>query len=198
MKLLFTLSLATAVIISSCGGAGSNPGKKNSDSLSMDTATKKQAVAEHKNADDEHGEKDSDPKESGFGPWEKADNGNKIRRNFNMEKSLGGTRYVCYSSYSSGSSGGTTTETKLQLCSNMTVTIYEQSSVSVYVDGADGNSSSEESDDGTWQFWEDDHGAQYIQFFFKKQGPSAAVYRKEGNKVRLNDRLYHVTKAACN
>lgn len=134
---------------------------------------------------------------AGYGAWEDAGDGIKIRRNLNMEKAIGGTKYVHYSSYSSGSSGGTTSESKVQLCSDLTLTAYDQSSVSVYVDGADGNSSSVESDEGTWQFYEDKQGNQFLKLNLKKKGQAYIVYRKEGSKVRLGNTLYHVTSADC-
>ncbi len=124
--------------------------------------------------------------------------GIKIRRFPEQEAAMTGKEYVWFDSYNSGGgSGGYSSESHMTLCANGQVSTYEQSQTSVYVEGMDGSSASENSDSGTWEVYEDTSGNLFLKLNMKKGGSGYVNFSIKDGKLLLGGRSYHIKSASC-
>lgn len=91
------------------------------------------------------------------------------------------------SSYSSGSSGGYSSERKLYLASDGSYAYRSSSSVSVYVPGANGGSSGSNADQGRWRVIEQD-GKAILELASAKGTRENIFLSMNGTKTLLNGR----------
>jgi hypothetical protein len=102
---------------------------------------------------------------------------------------LTNVRLIYMSSYSSGSSGGMNSRTNIDLCRSGEFTYSDQSSVSIYTDGASGGSNSKGGGSGSWQIVsEGDGAALQLDFTDGRQWVYPLSYKN--NKVYLNGTYY--------
>ncbi|MGL4599709.1 MAG: hypothetical protein ACRCYO_19440 [Bacteroidia bacterium] len=124
--------------------------------------------------------------------------GIKIRRLPEQEAAMTGKEFVWFDSYNSGGgSGGYSSESHMTLCANGQVSTYEQSQTSVYVEGMDGSSASEDSDSGTWEVYEDASGNLFLKLNMKKGGAGFVNFAIKDGKLLLGGRSYHIKAAGC-
>jgi len=102
------------------------------------------------------------------------------------DQRLRGKKMVQMSSYNSGSSGGSNSRKTLALAADGTFTYQSSSSVSIYVDGANGGSSGQKSDAGTWRIYE--QGGRVILETKNSKGEiGTGVLSADGTKTLLNN-----------
>ncbi|WP_194775110.1 hypothetical protein [Pararhodonellum marinum] len=97
------------------------------------------------------------------------------------------------SSYSSGSSGGTSAESKIDLCPNGLFTFRSTSQLSVDVGGAFGSSSSQDGGTGTWEIVSNKRGgAKLMMFFDDGRAWEYELTSNDQGHTFLNGRRYFV------
>jgi hypothetical protein len=109
------------------------------------------------------------------------------------------SRVQRYDSYNSGSGGGLSSETQIDLCSDGSYTWYGQSSVSMDVDGASGGSGGQSGDRGRWELRES--GSKALLVFHSESGSTKKYVLKRGDKsyeIFLDGRRYLVSQARDN
>ncbi|MEP6535389.1 MAG: hypothetical protein ABJF23_08745 [Bryobacteraceae bacterium] len=102
------------------------------------------------------------------------------------DQRLRGKKMVQMSSYSSGSSGGSSSSRAIALAADGTYTYRSSSSVSIYVDGANGGSNGQKSDAGTWRLYEQ-AGNVILEMKSSKGETSTGVLTSNGTKTLLNN-----------
>ena len=90
------------------------------------------------------------------------------------------------SSYNGGSGGGSNSRRTLALAADGTFSYQSSSSVSIYVDGANGSSSGQKSDSGQWRLYED-AGRVILETKSLKGEVSTGVLSMDGTKTLLNN-----------
>lgn len=158
------------------------------------------ANAENANGESDDKEDADDNKESKMTNnenWETIE-GVKIRKNASMQKQLEGKTYVLFENYNSGGgSGGYNSERRMNLCPGGEITTYEQSHTSIYIEGADASSASEDADSGTWQVYEDEGGNLFLKIKMKKSGEGFVNFQLKDGKLIMGGQSYSIGKGEC-
>jgi hypothetical protein len=129
--------------------------------------------------------------------WETIE-GVKIRKNASMQKQLEGKTYMLFENYNSGGgSGGYNSERRMNLCPGGEITTYEQSHTSIYVEGADASSASEDADSGVWQVYEDAAGNLFLKIKMKKSGEGFVNFQLKDGKLIMGGQSYSIGKGEC-
>jgi hypothetical protein len=129
-------------------------------------------------------------------PWIEVQ-GIKIRRHLQWENELKGRELVAFETYSSGTSGGRNAEYRMKLCRNGEIHVAENVHVSIYVGEASESTTSDESDSGTWEVYENEEGALFFKAVMKKSGEGFVNFSVQDGKVVMNGRAYHITDCDC-
>jgi hypothetical protein len=136
------------------------------------------------------------PESSHHDPWI-AVQGINIRRNRSVENELAGHELLAFETYSSGASGGRNAEYRMKLCRNGEIYVSENVQVSIYVGDSSNSSTSDDSDAGTWEVYENEDGALFLKVVMKKSGEGFVNFGVQDGKVLMNGRSYHVTPCGC-
>lgn len=119
--------------------------------------------------------------------WEDV-GGVKVRKNPTVKAQLEGNSYVKYDSYNSGGgAGGYSSEARMTFCPGGKMSMYTQSVTTINVEGAGGNSASEENDDGSFDVYEDEKGNIFLKVKMRKNGEGFIHIRMEGSKIFFDD-----------
>jgi hypothetical protein len=102
------------------------------------------------------------------------------------DQHLRGKKMVQMSSYNSGSSGGSNSRRTLALAADGSFTYHSSSSVSIYVDRANGNSSGQKSDAGQWRLYEQ-AGKVILETKSSNGEVSTGVLTMDGSTTLLNN-----------
>lgn len=189
---LITIGLCFSI----CACNGGTVDKSTSDNKSKSDSSK------HHIPDSNSTSNESVNKNDQFGKWLDDGQGGKYREDYLLRNQLSGVQLVNYSNYSSGSSGGLNSTTKITLCASGKFTFYQQTHTSVYVEGGSGSDVSEDEDFGTWRAVQSEAGDKYIMFVSKKLVQTAfAAVRIENNKISLLHEnvwtRYNILKSYC-
>jgi len=111
------------------------------------------------------------------------DNGSALAQQW-MQR-LSGKKLMQFSSYSSGSSGGYSSQRTLYLATDGSYAFRTSSSVSVYVPGATGGSSGRNGSDGQWRIFEQS-GKPMLELQSAQTGKEVIVLSTDGSKTFLN------------
>ncbi len=136
------------------------------------------------------------PQSTNNEPWIDVQ-GIKIRRHPACENELMGRELVAFETYSSGTSGGRNAEYRMKLCRNGEIHVSENVQVSIYLDGDGQSSTSDDSDSGTWEVYENEDGALFLKVMMKKSGEGFVNFGLQDGKVVMNGRAYHVADCDC-
>jgi len=98
---------------------------------------------------------------------------------------LSGKKLMQFSSYSSGSSGGYSSQRTLYLATDGSYAFRTSSSVSIYVPGATGGSSGRNGSDGQWRIFEQ-AGKPILELQSAQTGKEVIVLSTDGSKTFLN------------
>ncbi len=123
--------------------------------------------------------------------------GIKIRRHAALENELRGKELVAFETYSSGTSGGRNAEYRMKLCRDGQIHVSESVHVSIYVGDMNESSTSDESDSGTWEAYENEEGAFFLKVLMKKSGEGYVNFGIQDGKVVMSGRAYHVQECEC-
>jgi len=104
---------------------------------------------------------------------------------------LSGKRLMQFSTYSSGLSGGMSSQRTLALGADGSYSFRKSSSVSIYVPGATGTSAGQNGQDGRWRIYED-NGRAMLELVSPTAGREVIVLTSEGSKTFLNGRRWLV------
>jgi hypothetical protein len=194
IKILTLITIGWCFSICACNGGTVD--KSTSQNKSKSDSTK------HNIPDSNGTSNESVSQSHQFGKWLDDGQGGKYREDFLLRNQLSGMQLVNYSNYSSGSSGGVNSTTKITLCANGKFNFYQQTHTSVYVEGASGSDVSEDEDEGTWRAVQSGSGDNYIMFVSEKLTQTAfAAVRIENNKISLLQEnvwiRYYVLKSYC-
>jgi hypothetical protein len=108
-------------------------------------------------------------------------------------RKLSDKKLVQFNGYSSGNSGGYNSERKLYLARDGSYAFRSSSSVSVYVPGANGGSSSQNSDEGQWRVIEHAGNKPVLELNSKKSGQRETIeLSSNGSATFLNGRRWYV------
>lgn len=130
-------------------------------------------------------------------PWIEVQ-GIKIRRHCAWQNELQGRELVAIETYNSGGgSGGRNAEYRMKLCRNGEIHVSENVHVSIYVGDASESSTSDDSDSGTWEVYENEDGALFLKVVIKKSGEGFVNFAIQDEKVVMNGRSYHITDCDC-
>jgi hypothetical protein len=130
-------------------------------------------------------------------PWIEIQ-GIKIRRHPALENELKGRELVAFETYNSGGgAGGRNAEYRMKLCRNGEIHVSENVHVSIYVGENNNSTTSDESDSGTWEVYENEEGALFFKAVMKKSGEGFVNFGIQDGKVVMNGRAYHVTDCDC-
>lgn len=135
--------------------------------------------------------------ESNNPPWIEIQ-GIKIRRHLALEEELHGHELVAFETYNSGGgAGGRSAEYRMKLCRNGEIHVSENVHVSIYIGGEGQSSTSDESDSGTWEVYENEDGAFFLKVVMKKSGEGFVNFTIEDGKVVMSGRAYHIQPCDC-
>jgi|GEM_PF-6060209 hypothetical protein len=123
--------------------------------------------------------------------------GIRIRLNPQWQQELKGKELVAFETYSSGTSGGRNAEYRMKLCSNGEIHVSENVHVSIYVGDMSESSTSDESDSGNWEVYENADGALFLKVNMKKSGEGYINFGVQDGKVLMEGRAYHVQDCGC-
>jgi hypothetical protein len=124
--------------------------------------------------------------------------GIKIRRHPQWQQELQGRELVSFETYNSGGgSGGRNAEYRMKLCRNGEIHVSENVHVSIYVGELSESSTSDDSDSGTWDVYENADGALFLKVTMKKSGEGFIHFTVQDGKVVMEGRSYHVTDCDC-
>lgn len=126
--------------------------------------------------------------EAQTGPW-KDYGGVTLRKNDTIARSLSGYSWVYLSSYNGGAGGGMATQHRMTFCASSTVVVHSESSVSMGVDGAFGNSASREDDQGAYEVLEDRAGNTVLHMTLQKNGQKYMRFLLAGAKMHAEQNL---------
>jgi len=112
-----------------------------------------------------------------------------LRRNDGIARTLSGYSWVYLSSYNGGAGGGMATQHRMTFCANRSVIVHSESSVSMGVDGAFGNSSSREDDEGGYEVLEDRAGNTVLHMSLRKNGEKYMRFLLAGSKMHAEQNL---------
>lgn len=170
---------------------------ENRESKPNDSASVKTESASTENADNEETDNNKNKEMNNNENWETIE-GVKIRKNASLQKQLEGKTYVLFENYNSGGgSGGYNSERRMNLCPGGEITTYEQSHTSIYIEGADASSASEDADSGTWQVYEDEGGNLFLKIKMKKSGEGFVNFQLKDGKLIMGGQSYSIGKGEC-
>lgn len=147
----------------------------------------------------------SETPQSNNEPWIEVQ-GIKIRRHLQWENELKGRELVAFETYSSGTSGGRNAEYRMRLCRNASpndidgrreIHVSENVHISIYVGENSESSTTDDSDSGTWEVYENEEGALFLKVLMKKAGEGFVNFGVQDGKVVMNGRAYHITDCDC-
>lgn len=195
IKILTLISIGCCFSICACNGGTVD--KSTSQNKSKSDSTK------HHIPDSNSSTNESVSQSHQFGKWLDDGQGGKYREDFLLRNQLSGMQLLNYSNYSSGSSGGVNSTTKITLCANGKFNFYQQTHTSVYVEGASGSDVSEDEDEGYWIAVQGNDGISYIKFTSEKHSQTGfAPIKITDNAISLfkNDKWqeYHLKPSNCN
>lgn len=196
MTKTFFISLICCALCLSCSSPSSNA---EADDLEENASTETNSDNQTSNSETEKMSEETNEKqdEGNSEPWITVE-GTKIRKNTAMQKRLGGKMYVLFENYNSGGgSGGYNSERRMTLCKSGEVTTYENSQTSIYAEGADASSASEDSDTGTWEVYEDAAGNTFLKVIMKKSGEGFINFALKDGKLIMGGKSYSITKGDC-
>lgn len=121
----------------------------------------------------------------------------KINTNENWETIKGKTSVLFENYNSDGGSRGYNSEHRMNLCPGGEITTYEQSHTSIYIEGADASSASEDADSGTWQVYEDEGGNLFLKIKMKKSGEGFVNFQLKDGKLIMGGQSYSIGKGEC-
>jgi hypothetical protein len=136
------------------------------------------------------------PQSNNSEPWIEVQ-GIKIRRHLTLEDELKGHELVSFETYSSGMSGGRNAEYRMKLCGNGEIHVAENVHVSIYAGDASESTSSNESDSGTWEAYENEAGAFFLKVVMKKSGQGFMHFSIQDGQIVMEGRRFHVTDCDC-
>jgi len=121
-----------------------------------------------------------------------------IRKHTALQQELQGHELVAFETYSSGGgSGGRNAEYHMKLCRNGEIHVSENVQVSIYIGGEGQSSTSDESDSGTWEVYENEQGQLFFKAVMKKSGEGFVNFSIEDGKIVMSGRSYHVQSCDC-
>lgn len=120
-----------------------------------------------------------------------------IRRNITIQNELAGHELVAFETYSSGAGGGRNAEYRMKLCRDGEIHVSENVHVSIYVGDSSNSTTSDESDSGTWEVYENEDGALFFKAVMKKSGEGFVNFGVQDGKVVMNGRAYHIQPCDC-
>lgn len=121
-----------------------------------------------------------------------------IRKHPVLQQQLQGHELVAFETYNSGGgSGGRNAEYRMKLCRNGEIHVSENVQVSIYIGGEGQSSTSDESDSGMWDVYENEEGALFLKVVMKKSGEGFVTFTIEDGKVVMSGRSYHVQPCDC-
>jgi hypothetical protein len=162
-----------------------------------DSSAVNKADANSERADNKDANENKETKMDNNDTWETIE-GVKIRKNASMQKQLEGKTYMLFENYNSGGgSGGYNSERRMNLCPGGEITTYEQSHTSIYVEGADASSASEDADSGVWQVYEDAAGNLFLKIKMKKSGEGFVNFQLKDGKLIMGGQSYSIGKGEC-
>ncbi|TND08225.1 MAG: hypothetical protein FD123_2480 [Bacteroidetes bacterium] len=168
--------------MSGCGNAEDSGKIKTADSAKKQTTS----AGETKAGENEQ-EKKMENSDDNSAAWEDV-GGVKVRKNKTVQGQLEGFSYVQFESYNSGGgSGGYSSESRMTFCPGGKMSMYSQSVTTINVEGAGGNSASEESDEGTFEIYEDQKGNYFLKIKLKKSGEGFIHIKLDGGKMTFED-----------
>ncbi|MCK6641207.1 MAG: hypothetical protein L6Q81_14090 [Bacteroidia bacterium] len=186
IKTVTAITIIAALITGCSSETGSG---KTADSATVNT--------EKTNSERDDSDDNKESKMSNNENWETIE-GVKIRKNATMQKQLEGKTYVLFENYNSGGgSGGYNSERRMNLCPGGEITTYEQSHTSIYIEGADASSASEDADSGTWQVYEDEGGNLFLKIKMKKSGEGFVNFQLKDGKLIMGGQSYSIVNGEC-
>jgi|688.fasta_scaffold668511_1 hypothetical protein len=190
MNSISTFLIATALVITGCGSPAMENKKTDTSSTSTENNVDTGSISSSEN-------ESNDNTTENAGKWETVD-GVKIRKNTTLQKEMEGKTYVLFENYNSGGgSGGYNSERRMNLCAGGEITTYEQSHTSIYIEGSDASSASEDSDSGTWQIYEDESGNLFMKIKMKKSGEGFVNFQLKDGKLIMGGQAYSIGKGKC-
>lgn len=109
---------------------------------------------------------------------------------------LGGCVLSAFESYNGGSSGGYSSEMRIDLCTNGNCRYFSQSSVSMYGGGLNGGSNDSNSGNGKWTLAADIEGHPMLNLHLTDGAEYAFLLGENGGKISLNSNACNRTTAA--
>lgn len=104
---------------------------------------------------------------------------------------LSGRRLMQFNTYSSGLSGGMSSQRTLALGADGSYSFHSSSSVSIYTSGATGTSAGQNGQAGRWRIYEE-NGKAMLELVSPTTGREVIVLTSEGTKTFLNGRRWLV------
>ncbi len=106
---------------------------------------------------------------------------------------LRGKKMTIMSSYSSGSSGGMSSKTEVYLNSNGSFQGRSESSVSIYVEGANGSSGGVQKAAGTWRIYAKD-GRAILEMKYENGQTESSILEDRNGQTFINGKRVFVTE----